>query len=158
MASTNIRVDEQTAAYLKQQAERLGTSLSKLVGQVLDREAHFGPEYAIRPVHLPPGLLPSADELGKNGGNGPYFAVLYEGPGRVPTAIVVKNRKLLALMWEVEVYGSHMMLIPRATILGWIELSLEGSFHAHAYLAMREMANWGASIHPAMPRQFREPS
>ena len=151
MSATSVRIKESVLANLRAQAEQLGVSMQSLVDDVLDRELSYGPHYALRPLALPTGLLPVADEAFTAAqASGSVLVLLYHDKSGTLATIAGEVKRVMPTTLELTIWqNGYTILIPRDTLRAWEVIDRAGkNTLSHIITAAILFQRFGAILHP----------
>lgn len=151
MSATSVRIKESVLANLRAQAEQLGVSMQSLVDDVLDRELSYGPHYALRPLALPTGLLPAADEAFTAAqASGGVLVLLYHDKSGTLATIAGEVKRVMPTTLELVIWqNGYPILIPRDAIRAWEVIDRAGkNTLSHIITAAILFQRFGAILHP----------
>lgn len=151
MSATSVRIKESVIANLRAQAEQLGVSMQALVDDVLERELSYGPHFALRPLVLPTGLLPLADEaFSAAEANGSVLVLLYHDRTGTLASIAGQVKRVLPTSLELTIWqDGYPILLPRDAIRAWETIEARGkNTLSHVITAAILFQRFGAILHP----------
>ncbi len=121
MSTTTVRVKDNLMVELKARADQQGISLQALVDEILEREVAYGPRFGLRPLALPTGLLPIADEQFAEARDAKDIAMLVYGDrnGGLTTLACTINEVRSTILEVVIWQGGLPMNVPRDAIRAW---------------------------------------
>ena len=160
MSATSVRIKESVLADLRARAERLGVSMQSLVDDLLERELSYGPHFALRPLALPTGLLPAADEAfsAAQRDRGVLVLLYHDRSGALAT-LAGEVRRVLPTALELTIWqDGPPILVPRDAIRAWEVIDRAGkSTLSHVVTAAILFQRYGAILHPqvSIPERAR---
>lgn len=152
MSATSVRIKESVLANLRAQAEQLGVSMQSLVDDVLDRELSYGPHYALRPLALPTGLLPAADEAfnaAKENPRTPVMVVLYHDRSGSLASIAGQVTEVMPTTLQLRIWQNQpLILLPRDAVRAWYLLERDAAIDSRITSVVLAFQAYGAILHP----------